>query len=137
MLIANCISKHHKASWHCISVFCSSLISICDSSCVSLYSLFTFMQMSDFGQIILLFCLFILFIMSYKLLLRSLYGVDVRSLKHKGSPFQNNMNLLCKDFQSIPTHVFYNSALRLIDIWFWATDSNQPCHVSMSIKITK
>lgn len=91
----------------------------------------------DFGQIILLLCLFILFIMSYKLLLHSLYRVDVRSLKHKGSPFQSSMNLLCKDFQSIQTCVFYNSPLRLTDIWFWATDSNQPCHVSMSIKITK
>lgn len=68
------LSKPHKVSWHCISVFCSSLISICGSGCFSLHTLFTFMEISDFGQIILLLCPFILFIMSCKLLLHSLYG---------------------------------------------------------------
>jgi len=37
------------------------------------------MEVSDFGQIILLFYLFILFIMSCELLLHGLYEVDVRS----------------------------------------------------------
>lgn len=41
-----------------------------------------------------------------------------------------------KIFKVFRSGMFYNSPPRLIDIWFWATDSNQPCHVSMSTKIT-
>lgn len=40
--------------------------------------------------------------------------------------------LKCSDRVCFTTPIWY-----FIDIWFWTSDSNQPCHVSISIKITE
>lgn len=102
-LLQTMFSKSHKASCHCISVFCSSLISISGWGRVSPYSLSAVMEMRDLGQTIVLFCLFILFIMSCELLLHSSCGVHVKSQTHRSLPFQSSMNLLSENVQGIQT----------------------------------